>query len=132
MIFILMLCACGKTEEGADEFHVFEGRWQCAETPLEHPAYYTGYLMWVINKDGSFSMYDAEAGNPGITGDIQILSDRELRLICNTKDDFDPPVTWENMEETQMVSYAFITDKELHVSLVSEEWESTLVFTKSE
>ena len=75
-------------------------------------------------------MYDAESGNPGITGDIQIISDQELRLYCNVEDDFDPPVTWESMEKTQVAVYEFITDKELRVTLVSEEWSSTLVFTK--
>ena len=130
LICMMVLCSCGKKSEGLENISVFEGKWQCAETPLEHPEYYTGYLMWVINKDGSFSMHDAEAGNPGIKGTIQIISDKEIELRCNTEDDFDPPVTWESMEEMQVVSYAFISDKELRVSLMSEEGKATLVFTK--
>ena len=130
LMCMMMLCSCSEKNDGTEKLPAFEGKWQCAETPLEHPERYTGYLMWAINKDGSFSMYDAEAGNPGITGDIQIISDQELRLYCNIEDDFDPPVTWESMEKTQVVVYEFITDKELRVTLVSEECSSTLVFTK--
>ena len=132
LICMMALCSCGKKSETSENLSVFEGNWQCAETPLEHPEYYTGYLMWVINKDGSFSMYDAEAGNPGIIGDIQIISDKELELHCDAEEDFDPPVIWQSMEETQTVSYTFITDKELHVSLVTENDKATLVFSKAE
>ena len=133
MLFCMMiLCACGKNNVGLEDYSEFIGRWQCAETPLEHPDYYTGYLMWVINKDGSFSMHDAEAGNPGIAGDLQIISDKELRLECNTEDDFDPPVTWEDMQEKQIVTYELIEEKEIHVTFVSEEGNSTLAFYKVE
>ncbi|MBR5122676.1 MAG: hypothetical protein IKU91_03890, partial [Anaerotignum sp.] len=68
--------------------------------------------------------------NPGIKGTIQIISDKEIELRCNTEDDFDPPVTWESMEEMQIVSYEFIADNEFRVSLSSEEGESTLAFVK--
>ena len=86
----------------------------------------------IENEDGSFSMYDAEAGNPGIKGTLQIVSENELQLNCNTEDDFDPPVTWGDMEETQKLTYEFVTDKELRVSFVYEDGKSTLVFTKME
>ena len=132
LICMMALCSCSKKDEGSEKLQVFEGSWQCAESPLEHPAYYTGYLVWAINKDGSFSMYDAEAGNPGITGNIQVVSEDEIRLHCNIEDDFDPPATWESMKETQAVFYKFITENELQVSLMTEELNSTLVFTKTE
>ena len=76
--------------------------------------------------------YDAEAGNPGIKGTLQIVSENELQLNCNTEDDFDPPVTWGDMEETQKLTYEFVTDKELRASFVYEDGKSTLVFTKME
>lgn len=132
LLFIMVLCACSKKNEGLKDCSEFIGRWQCAEAPLEHPDYYTGYLMWVINEDGSFSMYDAEAGNPGIAGELQIISDKELQLDCNTEDDFDPPVTWEDMQETQVVIYEFVEEKEIHVTFVAEEGNSTLAFYKVE
>ena len=132
LIGIMMLCACGKKSEGLEANPEFVGRWQCAEAPLEYPDYYTGYLVWAIEEDGSFSMFDAEAGNPGIAGMIQNISENELELACNTEDDFDPPVTWESMGETQIFTYEFVTDQELRVTFASEEGDSTLVFTKSE
>ena len=132
LLCIALLCACGKKTAGLENHPEFIGSWQCAEAPLEHPDYYTGYLMWVINEDGSFSMYDAEAGNPGIAGNLQIVSDKELQLECNTEDDFDPPVTWEDMEETQTVTYELVGENEIHVTFAAEEGNSTLAFYKAE
>ena len=132
LLCITLLCACGKKIVGLENHPEFIGRWQCAESPLEHPDYYTGYLVWVINEDGSFSMHDAEAGNPGIAGNLQIISDKELQLECNTEDDFDPPVTWGDMEETQIVSYELVGEKEIHVTFASENGNSTLAFYKAE
>lgn len=132
LICIMSLCACGEKSTGLEINPELIGNWQCAESPLEYPDYYTGYLMWVINEDGSFSMYDAEAGNPGIAGELQIISEKELQLNCNTEDDFDPPVTWEDMQETQIVTYELVEEKELHVTFVSEEGNSTLAFYKAE
>ena len=129
---ILLLCVCGKNSTGLEDNPEFVGDWQCADAPMEHPDYYTGYIVWAVNEDGSFSMYDAEAGNPGIKGSMQIISENELQLNCNTEDDFDPPVTWGKMAENQKLRYEFITDKELKVSFVNEDGKSTLVFTKME
>ena len=131
-IGLIILGACTKKNEGLENHPEFIGNWQCADTPLEHPDYYTGYLVWRIQEDGTFSMYDAEAGNPGIQGELQILSEQELQLVCNTEDDFDPPVTWENMKETQVIVYEFSTDKEMRVTFTSAEGDSTLVFTKED
>ena len=132
MLCVIILGACGKNDTGLESNPKFVGSWQCADAPLEHPDYYTGDLVWAVNEDGSFSMYDAEAGNPGIKGTLQIVSENELQLNCNTEDDFDPPVTWGDMEETQKLTYEFVTDKELRASFVYEDGKSTLVFTKME
>ena len=132
MLCVIITCACGKSNNGLEDNPKFVGNWQCADAPLEHPDYYTGYLVWAVNEDGSFSMYDAEAGNPVIKGTLQIVSENELQLNCNTEDDFEPPVTWGDMEETQKLTYEFVTDKELRASFVYEDGKSTLVFTKME
>lgn len=76
--------------------------------------------------NGSFTMYDVEAGN------LEVISKKEVQLNCNTEADFDPPVTWESMKKTQVLTYAFETEKELRVTLASETGDSTLVFTKVE
>lgn len=40
-------------------------------------------------EDGSFSIYDAEAGNPGICGKMKIDSEDTITLICDDNEDFD-------------------------------------------
>lgn len=132
LICVIGLCACEKTNKGLGENPEFVGKWQCAKNPLENSDYYTGYLVWAIEEDGSFSMHDAEAGNPGIAGNLEVVSKKEIQLNCNTEDDFDPPVTWESMKETQVLTYVFETDKELRVTFSAEAGDSTLVFTKME
>lgn len=132
LISVTGLCACGKTNKGLGNNPEFVGKWQCAKNPLEHSDYYTGYLVWAIEEDGSFTMHDAEAGNPGIAGNLAVISKNEIQLNCNTEDDFDPPVTWESMKETQVLTYAFETEKELRITFASETGDSTLVFTKVE
>ena len=132
LICTVLLCACDKKSAALEVNPELIGRWQCAESPLEYPDYYTGYLMWVINEDGCFSMYDAEGGNPGIAGKLQVVSKKELKLLCNTEDDFDPPVTWEDMKETQVVTYELVDEKEVHVTFGYKERSSTLAFHKVE
>ena len=130
IMLCLLICACGKKSEGIEDNLEFLGKWQCAETPLEHPDYYTGYLVWVINQDGSFSMYDAQAGNPGIMGELEIISDHELILCSDMEEEFSPPATWLSMQEEQKFTYKFVTLEELHVTFEGNEGSSTLVFTK--
>ena len=134
VICTILLCSCSQTSEGLENYPEFVGKWQCAEAPAEHPEFYTGYLMWRINDDGSFSMYDAEAGNPGISGNLKVVSENELKLECNMEEDFDPPVTWEDMEGNQTFAYEFAADDELRVTFThgDGEWVSTLTFTKEE
>ncbi len=111
VMIMAMIGACGKGKTvDASLLKPLIGEWQCAETPVEHEDYYTGFLVLRIQEDGSFRMYDAEAGNPGISGELESLSDTEMVLNCNTEDDFDPPPTWEDMSEKQMITYKFVSE----------------------
>ena len=124
-----VLCACGKKEViDPGLLKPFVGEWHCENAALEHESYYTGYLAMNIQEDGTFRMYDVEAGNPVISGDLKIVSDSELVLVCNTDEDFDPPVTWEDMSEEQTISYKFVSEKELHMTFENDGNPSTLVF----
>ena len=125
VLFLFLLSACGKKNS---DLEAFVGTWSCGETPVEHEDYYTGFIMLYIEEDGSFRMTDVEAGNPVISGEIEVLSETELVLKCDTEDDFDPPPTWKSMEEEQVVAYSFDEDGALHLSYESEEGTSTLVF----
>ena len=110
----------------------FVGEWSCRETPLEDKDYYTGYLGLYIEDNGEFSMYDIEAGNPGISGKIYIESDREMILKCDESDDFDPPATWSDMECKQVITYNFISKNELQLVFKKGNTKSTLVFDYNE
>ena len=127
VLCIFSLVACGKQNVNS-HVEAFVGSWSCAESPIEHEDYYTGFIMLYIEEDGSFRMTDVEAGNPVISGKIEVVSDTELVLKCDTEDDFDPPPTWTSMEEEQVVVYSFAEDGALHLSYESEEGTSTLVF----
>lgn len=129
VMIMTIVSACGK-QKAVDPslLKPFVGEWQCEETPLEHEDYYTGFLTLRIQEEGTFSMYDAEAGNPGISGEMEILSDTELVLNCNAEDDFDPPPTWENMSEEQTITYKFVSEYELHMVFENDGNVSTLVF----
>ena len=129
VLFLFLLSACGKKNS---DLEAFVGTWSCGETPVEHEDYYTGFIMLYIEEDGSFRMTDVEAGNPVISGEIEVLSETELVLKCDTEDDFDPPVTWGDMNEIQVIAYEFSTDQELRVTYTSEEGDSTLIFIKEE
>ena len=64
IILSLILCACYTTPK-------LEGTWRCEKSPLENKDIYTAYLTLDIDKDLSFNIYDAEAGNPVIRGSVK-------------------------------------------------------------
>lgn len=117
IILSLILCACHTTPQ-------LEGTWRCEKSPLENKDIYTAYLTLEIDKDLSFNMYDAEAGNPVIRGKM-IKKDHTLTLQCDHLDDFDPPASWESMKTTETVQYYFKNNK-----LYLKYNNSTLVFHK--
>ena len=119
IILSLILCACHTTPQ-------LEGEWKCEKSPLENKDIYTAYLTLEIDKDLSFNMYDAEAGNPVIRGKM-IKKDHTLTLQCNHLDDFDPPDSWESMKTTETIQYYFKNNK-----LYLKFNNSTLVFYKKQ
>ena len=75
IIISLILCACHTTPQ-------LEGTWTCEKSPLENKDIYTAYLTLEIDKDLSFNMYDAKAGNPVIRGKmIHLLSNVIILMI---------------------------------------------------
>ena len=130
LLCVMMITACGqkRAEDGNMDFLI--GEWKCEENPLENEAYYTGFIVLNIREDGSFRMYDAEAGNPVISGNLECLSEQCLVLKCSMEDDFDPPPTWQSMEEEQEIAYSIAEDGKLHMTYKEGETASTLVFVK--
>ena len=126
----IMTTACGQKRPADLSMDLFIGEWACEEHPLENETYYTGFIMMDIQEDGSFRMFDAEAGNPVISGDLSLLSEQELVFRCSTEEDFDPPPTWQSMDEEQEIAYSFTEDGNLHLTYQGGEAASTLVFVK--
>ena len=95
----LLLCSCAKNEdtssltesqqEQSDFPRCIVGEWKCRETPLDNSELYSGYLSLIIRSDGNYLMYDAEAGNPCLKGDIETFleEDNEEELAGYTEED---------------------------------------------
>ncbi len=123
-----------KQADKQDELTPFAGDWECEDNPLNDPDNYTGYLKLTITKDGKFTIYDDEAGNPAIEGTIKILTGSELEVRCADNADFDPPPTWYDMKTKQILSYKFKYEEKLYLTYESDSEEgkikSTLIFDK--
>lgn len=131
--------SCGEQKESlpeedpaADElFEQFVGAWACQVCPLNQPDYYTGYLRLEVQDDRTFSMYDIEAGNPGIAGKFRILSDSRLQMTDLDEIDFDPP--WRTMTpDDPQLDYQFRSEKQLRLTYTDEKTgeSMTLIFDK--
>ena len=130
LVCIIMMTACGQKSAEDAEIDLFIGEWKCEDHPLENEEYYTGFIMMYVQEDGSFRMSDTEAGNPVISGILELLSDKDMILKCSTEDDFDPPPTWQSMNEEQEMIYSFTEDGKLHMIYKDGKDASTLVFVK--
>ena len=141
-LLLTALCGCGD-EQGngfpaedeevrAQALAVMAGAWDCEDNPLGIPDSYTGYLHLEISADGSFEMYDAEAGNPGIEGRFLFLDDGRLQLAGVDRVDFDPPPLWESMQYDQVLAYELKTETKLLLTYTDPETETkiTLIFDK--
>ena len=136
MIFCLTGCGTSEKEklpgtEDAALLKPFLGSWQCEETPLEHDDIYTGYLHLEVQDDSSYSMYDIEAGNPGIEGTLEIQTEDTMVIHIHETVDTDLPGGWETMSMDQQLTYRFTEDGKLEMSLADDEGTVTLVFVRS-
>ena len=130
LLCMIMITACGQKSTEDVNKDLFIGEWKCEDHPLQNEVYYTGFITMYIQKDGSFRMSDAEAGNPVISGNLEFLSDKVLILKCSTEEDFDPPPTWQSMNEEQEIRYNLTEEGKLHLTYKEGEAASTLVFVK--
>ena len=70
----------------------FIGSWSCEEKASDGKTDTSFYAMY-IKKNGYFSIYDQEAGNPGISGKMK--NDTGTSVDCEFEmDDFDVPSCW--------------------------------------
>lgn len=125
-------CPAEDTEVRAQALEIMKGAWECEDNPLGIPDSYVGYLHLEISADGSFEMYDVEAGNPGIEGSFLFLEDGTVQLADVDRVDFDPPSVWSGMEYDQELSYELKSETKLLLTYTDPESgeKMTLIFDK--
>jgi len=129
----------GGTKPDKEALAPLIGVWDCQERPLEDAGKedyrYVGYLILRVEEDGTFSMYDAEAGNPGISGTMYPEEDGTVLLACD-EDDFDPPHCWAGIKENSRLQFDITKAGEtevLHLAYTDEEGRTnTLAFDRME
>ena len=130
LVTSLMAAITGCAGTAPEAVKPFLGEWNCQENASGSDEIYTGYMELDVHKDGSFSIFDAEAGNPGITGKLEIDSEDQLTLYCDDNADFDPPATWETMDKIQKIQYAFSDADTLQLTYGKGKEKSTLIFER--
>lgn len=111
------------------------GEWQCEEMASDGITD-TGFYHLTVNPKGPFSLYDAAAGNPGMSGNITEVTINEendryiagtLAIDCDTAD-FDPPFCWD-VEPVDTLDFKVTSDGYLQLShsAPTEEGESVIL-----
>lgn len=122
MLMILPAAGCGSSDTGVpdasdadvpDAFDAgvpdaFIGQWECEDMASDGQTDTSFYEMY-IEEDGYFSMYDAAAGNPGISG--YMGNDSGSTVDCEfSMDDFDVPFCWTIDDEKATLDYELAED----------------------
>ena len=114
LVFIFTLAGCGSAVPER-----LVGEWKCDPTSSGNPVD-TSFYALSIEKDGTFSIYDFEAGNPGISGTMQGDDTGKigiLELNCDGED-FDPPACWPNLKEKSRVRYRILDENTIKLGYV--------------
>lgn len=84
------------------------GQWACERLASDGETD-TSFYELRIEEDGSFSLYDVAAGNPGISG--QMGNDTGNKLECHfDMDDFDVPFCWDLNPSKDALEYELDAD----------------------
>ncbi len=96
------------------------GSYYCYETASDGKTD-TSYYNLYIDSDGSFSLYDGDAGNPGISGKFKMKIDSEytgdsgtLALVECDEDEFDPPGCWKMSTDSDL-SFEIIDENNIRL-----------------
>ncbi len=133
------LCAC-KPELNKEALAPFVGSWDCQDSTHEERGWedytYVGYLQLDVKEDGSFSMYDVEAGNPGLAGKLYPEYPEKGVVQFRNTEEFEPPSCWSTIEKKQGIYYGFLDEEGttvLYLTYGDDEGEMhTLVFERME
>ena len=123
IIMLVALTGCG----GSKVPERLVGQWECAD--LASDGYTdTSFYALTSEKDGTFSLYDEAAGNPGISGTMKGDDTGKLGILelnCN-EEDFDPPVCWAKLQKNSRLRYKIMSDGTMRLGYVGI-W---LIFSK--
>ena len=112
---ITVFAGCG----GAKVPERLVGHWKCDD--LASDGYTdTSFYALTIEKDGTFSLYDYAAGNPGISGKMKGDDTGKLGILelnCDG-DDFDPPFCWPKMQQKSRIRYKIIDENTIRLGYV--------------
>lgn len=100
----------------------FEGSWEASGYALGKSEY-TAYLVMRVKADGSFSIYDQEAGNPGISGMMTVVDEDTVSVECDSVD-FDSP--WPELQLTDELRYHFYNENQVRITYN----DKSIVFSK--
>lgn len=87
------------------------------------------YYAMYINEDGSFFLFDDEAGNPGVEGEIWYISNDTILIVFDKEEEFDPPTDWKGVKTVCKFKYEFVGD-ELHLIYKKGDYTATCVFVE--
>lgn len=97
---IFLVTGCGQTYNAPA---AIVGQWNCHDRASDETTD-TSFYALTVKEDGTFSLYDQAAGNPGISGKMYCDDTGNLGIInieCDG-DDFDPPVCWKIGQEARL------------------------------
>lgn len=95
------------------------GDWKCDPTSSGNPVD-TSFYALTIEDNGTFSMYDQEAGNPAISGTMEGDDTGKIGLLnlkC-TEEDFDPPACWLNLKPNSEIRYRIMDENTIKLGYV--------------
>ena len=108
-----------------------KGTWECEENPLNDPENYTGYIKMKVEEDGKFRIFDGETDKNFLKGIITVSDDNYLFFSCRKDKDFNPPNTWTDMSNIEMIRYKFKSEEKLYLTYEEDKrTRSTLIFGK--
>ena len=97
---IFLVTGCGQTYNAPA---AIVGQWNCHDRASDETTD-TSFYALTVDEDGTFSLYDQAAGNPGISGKMYCDDTGNLGIInieCDG-DDFDPPICWNISQEARL------------------------------
>lgn len=115
LLLVLAMTGCGSKYNAPAGII---GQWNCEEYASDE-ATYTGDYVLTVNEDGSFNLYDAKAGVPGISGNMYCDDTGNLGIInleC-IEEDFNPPPCWSLSQEAR-VRYKVIGEDKIKLGYI--------------